>query len=1262
VNKDQIAITRDGVSQAERWFDSLVPAYIQLDSRETPDLLDFLFELSKKIKHYNDQNIISGNWEDFFTSDPNFLIILFSRIEMSEVNIRYTEKKENILKANTIFEAEKALREYLIFINDYYSKMNIALRRFEDDANTPDFETMVYLLGGNYAIGNVVYSYYTQAIRLFSDVYSVQLENGIKNFNGSLTNENSYFDLNNVYPLEIITGSLFYLNDAFEQLLSRLARVVKASKEFVIERKYLDRQYQPQTALFLTFLELYGYARKRLNGLVGKHLDYYYQQILDIKLEDRQPDFVHVVAELEEQAPSTNIGANDLLLAKLEGKDEEVYYKPERNLVLSRAKINSIKTIFLSDYKQIEATSKNHRDIKEIQVFKTEQSLFNPIDYLKKTNQTPVWAIMGEDQHELAESERTMQEADIGIAIVSPLFYQVEGNRKFTITIELRSTELLGLDRYLTNYALAKNASRETAEHKLFSNAFNLFYSSMDGWVEVKNHSSKIFDSDKEISKLVVTFYLNNSDPSFDCYDENIHKEFFNVNQPVLKLMLDSDVEHNAYSFLRHIQLNRITINVNVKGFRAVKLQNNVGQLSIAAPFQPFGPQPAVGSFLDIKNSNVFNLYLKDFNVKLNWLELPIGKGGLRTYYDGYGVKLENDSFKVNLSSLSEGKYTPTKSIRQEFNLFNDDTETEELLEQSILSNIDFKKVNFQNEPQLKKETKFNEDFFREGAIRIELCAPDEAFGHKLFPQVFPKVILNNSKRFNRKLPLPNQPFIPIIKTIELDYDLEYSEGFKESQSGSQHFQLFHLYPFGFQNIFPGAQKKNYWFMPRIDSNSNLIIGLNNVDAKTELSLFFQMEERGFHHSLHEPDPVIWSYLEDNTWVEFKPSSIVTKTTGDFVNSGIVCLRMPSNISTKNTILPEGVFWIKASSNERHGISGRVKSIMVNGFIASRVLGVNDSKYNLLEPNRIKGFAKTVRGVQSVFQLYPSFGGNAAETKENYYLRTSERLRHKNRYVQIRDINQAILKQFPSILIVKSFNSRREKFTVVPGIDLHIVLIPREVSVDKLHSEQPAVSLSELYKVKSFVSSIISPFVKIEVGNAVYERVKVLCKVLFHSNQDADDNILRRRFISDVNKYIAPWLHGDSAKINIGSKIHRAEFLIYLKNLSYVKYVGGFSVVHFTSENKTDTDDLSNSFSDSAFKSFDVIQGSTPASVLIPSPFHIVEIISDMGAEMPQKSGIGNLIIGEEFLVMQQKIENSKGSSNIDDDEAFGIIISHNID
>ena len=245
---------------------------------------------------------------------------------------------------------------------------------------------------------------------------------------------------------------------------------------------------------------------------------------------------------------------------------------------------------------------------------------------------------------------------------------------------------------------------------------------------------------------------------------------------------------------------------------------------------------------------------------------------------------------------------------------------------------------------------------------------------------------------------------------------------------------------------------------------------------------------------------------------------------------------------------------------------------------------------------------------------------------------------------------------------MKSFNSRREKFTVVPGIDLHIVLIPREVSVDKLHSEQPAVSLSELYKVKSFVSSIISPFVKIEVGNAVYERVKVLCKVLFHSNQDADDNILRRRFISDVNKYIAPWLHGDSAKINIGSKIHRAEFLIYLKNLSYVKYVGGFSVVHFTSENKTDTDDLSNSFSDSAFKSFDVIQGSTPASVLIPSPFHIVEIISDMGAEMPQKSGIGNLIIGEEFLVMQQKIENSKGSSNIDDDEAFGIIISHNID
>jgi hypothetical protein len=223
------------------------------------------------------------------------------------------------------------------------------------------------------------------------------------------------------------------------------------------------------------------------------------------------------------------------------------------------------------------------------------------------------------------------------------------------------------------------------------------------------------------------------------------------------------------------------------------------------------------------------------------------------------------------------------------------------------------------------------------------------------------------------------------------------------------------------------------------------------------------------------------------------------------------------------------------------------------------------------------------------------------------------------------------------------------------------VLIPRELENGKLKTEQPKVSLSELYNIKTFVSSIVSPFVKFEVGNAIYERVKVICKVLFHERIETNTSVLRQKFISDINRYIAPWFKEDNTNINIGSKIFKAELLVYLKNLPYVSYIGSFSVVQFTSESMVNGDESIAQVEDSAVKSIDIIQGSTPTSVLIPSPFHIIEVLKNVEYGMPEKSGIGNFIIGEEFLVTQEIEKKNSGTTEIDDDDNFGVVISHNI-
>ncbi len=1262
INKDQFSVTRDGMSQAERWFNTLVPSYVQIDSREIPDLIDFLFGLSKRLNYYSDEGRIAGNWEDFFTSDPSLVIILLSHVNLAEVDDRFAAKKNAFINAKTEEKSAKALQDLMLFTQELYEKMSTAHKRFKNMPGSPDVDTMLYLLGNHDETGRNLYAFYRQAIQIFPELISEAFESGLKDVEPSMLVQDEFFnpELNDK---ENMGNALAALGKLFDGILSRLSRLCRAAKEFVAERKYLDRPYPPQAGLLMAFLELYGFVRRRMNSLTQKHLDYYYQDVLGMAPEQLQPDLVHLIAELEEQLPHIHIGTEDLLLADSGNNDTPIYYRLERKQRLSNAKIKSLKTVFLSNYKQINAPSPRHRDVREIQIFKAEPPLFSPTAYFKKAAEYPSWAVMGEDQHDIAQSESTMQDAEPGIAIASPLFYQPEGLREFTVAMELRSTELPGLNEYIENYSAARNGmSRETAEHKLFSKAFRLLYTAGDGWEAVKSYSAKVTDSDKNICTLSLEFALGTSEKGFECYQELVHATDLPTEFPVLKLMLNPQVEHYAYSFLHTIQLNRVTIHADVKGFRTVKLHNNVGPLSPMAPFQPFGPQPAIGSFLDIKNSNIFNRYLKDFTIRINWLDLPVGPGGFESYYQGYGYNIENDSFKINLSALSTGHYKPAAPIRQKFRLFHSNALNKELYPVTEITRVDFKKIEFQNNPQLNGEHVFNEPFFREGAVRLEFCAPSEAFGHRLFPQIFPEVILNNSKKFRKKIPVPNQPYIPLVKTIELDYTSVFSEGFKEEQENNENFQLFHLYPFGYKKIFPGGGKKNYWMMPRFHHHSNLMIGVENVEPYAELSLFFQMEKKGFQHTLYDPDPVTWSYMEGDEWVPFKQSDLISDSTGNFINSGIIHLRLPAQITMDSTILPKGLFWIQASSATKHNIYGRVKAIAINGMLATRE--ITDYPYDhlhLLEADKIKGFAKSVRGIQSVWQLFPSFDGSPAETKENYYVRVSERLRHKQRPVQIRDLAQVILKAFPQILIVKLFNCKREDFSVVSGVDLLVVLIPRETKEGASLTEQPHVALSELFRIKNFVVSTVSPFVKVEVGNAVYERVKVFCKVLFYTHTEADSIVLRRRFIDDVNKYIAPWQYGETDNLKIGSTLYKTEFLIYLKNLPYVKYISSFSLIHFSFESDPNENELNAQVNDLAVSGADVIVSSTPTSVLIPSPYHIVEILRESDYSGPQPSGIGNLMIGEEFLVAGGSAREEKQKEDTEDEDTFALIISHNL-
>ncbi|MFX5747813.1 hypothetical protein ABTE19_23095, partial [Acinetobacter baumannii] len=67
----------------------------------------------------------------------------------------------------------------------------------------------------------------------------------------------------------------------------------------------------------------------------------------------------------------------------------------------------------------------------------------------------------------------------------------------------------------------------------------------------------------------------------------------------------------------------------------------------------------------------------------------------------------------------------------------------------------------------------------------------------------------------------------------------------------------------------------------------------------------------------------------------------------------------------------------------------------------------------------ITDLSKRNPAIESIWQPIASFGGRPPETGDDYNIRVSERLRHKERPLTALDISQFVLAKFPQVLKVK---------------------------------------------------------------------------------------------------------------------------------------------------------------------------------------------------------------------------------------------------
>ncbi len=181
-----------------------------------------------------------------------------------------------------------------------------------------------------------------------------------------------------------------------------------------------DQLTDPQYALFQAFLELFRVSQKDLNTLTKRHLDFYYQEVLNLRERDPVPDQVFMIFELARQVSASGhlVKKGTRLKAGKDGLGRNVFYTTSQDLVVNKARIKELKGLF--------------RDIGFSEETDTGQLFSSP---LAKSGDGQGGDFEGDIQSWMPFGNNERIPSQVGFAFSSPVLGLAEGTRKVKLKI-----------------------------------------------------------------------------------------------------------------------------------------------------------------------------------------------------------------------------------------------------------------------------------------------------------------------------------------------------------------------------------------------------------------------------------------------------------------------------------------------------------------------------------------------------------------------------------------------------------------------------------------------------------------------------------------------------------------------------------------------------------------------------------------------------------------------------------------------------------
>ncbi|MEM6724967.1 MAG: hypothetical protein AAF598_13085, partial [Bacteroidota bacterium] len=654
----------NGTSQGDRLLNALLPNYVKVEERSLTDLLAFVREYADLINFYDERYRTRTTWQPFFDNDLSIFLATVSTTDIKAIDRDQLRRVFLIETSRNTQEMVSALKEICHHILSIAQKIDHWYR----EASRLNNHLLNDIEGFELEVETAIQQKLGRALRTLKEInddalaaYGIELSLSFEGFHPIWGLEDRELLFSQEPSREIILQATKRARLNFRTFYSVLVYLVQKSNHY-LELSLTEKQdHKPDIGLFITFLHLLKHTQGHLNELTGKHLQYYYEQVLQQEKHEAIPDKVNVFFALGDHTPSQFLPKGTLLEAGLDDNGEEILFETDNDIRLNNTEIGALKSIFISKNRLIGADSSYQLITNVYAAHQANSADGMGLEFVEGQKN---WPTFGEEQFDKSPRDRTMVHANVGFAISAPILHLEEGNREIDVVFRFDKSSASTLNRLILDISRNGKITRDTAFFKVFRDSLELQISAEQGWLHIEEYAV-VPPADLADAELIIRFTIQQAQPSVISYDPEIHGPDFEAGHPVLKVMLKKEDSDYAYSFLRDLIVDTIFINVNVDKVRSLDLYNHIGPLDETVPFLPFGPVPSVGSYLLVGKQELFKKSLTDLSFHFNWQNLPDVEGGWESYYKSYNQAIENDSFQIKLTALSENNFLPEDPLDQ---------------------------------------------------------------------------------------------------------------------------------------------------------------------------------------------------------------------------------------------------------------------------------------------------------------------------------------------------------------------------------------------------------------------------------------------------------------------------------------------------------------------------------------------------------------------------------------------------------------------